>query len=284
MGVRSSITPTLSSKGIHAVFSVETRCGIRTQILEYKEAAVYNPLPALSMMIPVSVLPRILAFDTSTQRGSVALLEGREIRADLRLQSLQTHSTLLLSSIQFLLCRLNWTLNDLNLVAVGIGPGSFTGIRIGIATALGISQSLSIPFAGISGLEALAHQAAMLSGCIGVVLNAHREQVFYAEYVCNKGKLRRSAKPALMNISDLERHLAKRHLYIVGDWEGRLLQGTVKSPPGWPRAIPADLFLASGIGRLACSRKNRWRSGEFLLLEPTYIRPPDALRNKNRQR
>jgi tRNA threonylcarbamoyladenosine biosynthesis protein TsaB len=189
----------------------------------------------------------------------------------------------LLSSIQLLLNRLNWSLNDLNLVAVGVGPGSFTGIRIGIATALGISQSFSMPYIGISGMDVLAHQAAMLSGCIGVALNAHREQVFYAEYISSKGRLRRSIKSMLMDISGLERHLANRHLYIVADLEECRIQGLTKSPPGWPRAIPADLFLASGIGRLAGLRKNRWRSGEFLLPEPTYIRPPDALRNRNRQ-
>jgi tRNA threonylcarbamoyladenosine biosynthesis protein TsaB len=237
----------------------------------------------MSALTPLNLTPRILAFDTSTQRGSIALLEGREVRAELRLHSRQTHSTLLLSSIQLLLNRLNWALTDLNLVAVGIGPGSFTGIRIGIATALGISQSLSIPFAGISGLDVLAHQAIMLGGCIGVVLNAHREQVFYAEYVGSKGRIRRSLKSTLMGISELERHLANRHLYIVGDLAECRIQGLAKSPPGWPQAFPADLFLASGIGRLACTRKNGWRSGEFLLPEPTYIRPPDALRNKNRK-
>jgi tRNA threonylcarbamoyladenosine biosynthesis protein TsaB len=236
------------------------------------------------MMMPVSLAARILAFDTSTQRGSIALLEGKEVRAEIRLQSLQTHSALLLSSIRFLLDRLNWSLKDLNLVATGVGPGSFTGIRIGIATAIGISQSLSIPFAGISGLDVLAHQAVMLSGHIGVVLNAHREQVYYAEYVSSKGRIRRSAKSTLMGISDLERYLANRHLYIVGDLGDCGIQGLTRSSPGWPRAVPSDLFLASGVGRLACLRKNGWRSGEFVLSEPMYIRPPDALRNKNRKR
>jgi tRNA threonylcarbamoyladenosine biosynthesis protein TsaB len=236
------------------------------------------------MMMPVSVTSRVLAFDTSTQRGSVALLEGKEVRAELRLHSLHTHSTLLLSSIRFLLDRLNWTMNDLGLVAVGIGPGSFTGIRIGIATALGISQSLSIPFAGISGLDVLAHQAAMLNGLIGVVLDAHREQVYYAEYISSNGKIRRSQKSTLISISSLERHLANRHLYVIGDLAVCRFEKSRKASARWPCAVPTDPFLASGIGRLACSRKSGWRSGEFILSEPMYIRPPDALRNKCRKR
>lgn len=235
------------------------------------------------MMMPVSVAPRILAFDTSTQRGSVALLEGKDVRAEIRLHSPQTHSTLLVSSIQFLLDRLGWSLKDLNLVASGIGPGSFTGIRIGIATALGISQSLSIPFAGISGLDALAHQAEMLSGRIGVIMNAHRMQVYYAEYINSNGRIRQSQKSELLSISELERRLANRHLYMVGELEVFPDIKIGASSARWPRPVAVDLFLASAIGRLALSRKNRWRSGDFIPSEPMYIRPPDALANKGRK-
>ena len=235
-------------------------------------------------MMPLSLAPRILAFDTSSVRGSVALLEGREVRAELRLHSLQTHSALLLNSIQFLLNRLDWTLSDLNLVAVGIGPGSFTGIRIGIATALGISQTLSIPFAGISGLEALAHEAAFLDGRIGVMLDAHRSQVFYAEFISKRGKIQLCQKSTLIDISDLEHHIGDRHLYIVGDLGVCPLEKSRNASSEWPRPIPVDLFLAADIGRLALSKKRRWRSKDSMVSEPMYIRPPDAFRNKSRKR
>ena len=253
-------------------------------MLEYKEAAVYNVLPSVSMMMPLSPAPKILAFDTSSVRGSVALLQGREVRAALQLHSLHTHSTLLLQSISFLLGRIGWTLSDLNLVAVGIGPGSFTGIRIGIATALGIAQSLSIPFAGVNGLDALAYQVAFLGGRIGVLLDAYRSQVFYAEYVSTGGIPRLSHKSTLVYISDLERHLADRHLYIVGDIDARYFQKSKRSFSDWPRPVSVDLFLAAAIGRLALARKRRWRKGDYVIAEPLYIRPPDALRNKSRKR
>jgi len=231
----------------------------------------------------VSLVPRVLTFDTSSARASVALLEGPQVRAEFRSDSLQAHSTVLLDAIHFLLGRLGWTLSDLNLVAVGIGPGSFTGIRIGIATALGISQSLSIPFAGVSGLEALAYQAAR-DGRIGVLLDAHRSQVYYAEYDCKNGHIRISQKSALLDVSDLERHLANRHLYIVGDLNACRLEESRGPRSSWPRPISTDLFLAAGIGRLALSRKRRWRLGDFIACEPMYIRPPDALRKKNGKR
>jgi tRNA threonylcarbamoyladenosine biosynthesis protein TsaB len=219
---------------------------------------------------------KTLAFDTSSPRGSIAFLEGRDLRAEMRLTPIQTHSTFLLNSIDYLAEKLGWRLNELNLIAAGIGPGSFTGIRIGVATALGIAQSLSIPFAGISGLDALAHQAQLPEGHLGVALNAHRSQVFYAEYISSNGKIRTVEKSSLLFLSDLERRLAHRHLYIVGDVE--------VCHPGadWPRPLPVDLFLAASIGRVAISRKRSWRSGSYLLAEPLYIRPPDALRKKNK--
>jgi tRNA threonylcarbamoyl adenosine modification protein YeaZ len=234
----------------------------------------------LSMMIPESVNLRILAFDTSSARGSVALLEGTELRAEIRLNSLQTHSTNLLTSIDFLLNRLGWSLRDLNLLAVGSGPGSFTGIRIGISTALGFARSLSIPFVEVSGLDALAHQVSYLSGRIGVVLNAHRSQAYYAEYVAKQGRLRIDQKSRLMDISALEHHLGERHLYLVGDVDACGLGKPNVESLHWPRPIHEDLFLATGIGRLGLARKRKWRTGDSVITEPTYIRPPDALKKK----
>jgi tRNA threonylcarbamoyladenosine biosynthesis protein TsaB len=236
------------------------------------------------MMIPVSLASKILALDTSSPRGSVALLEGTELAAELRLHSLQTHSVLLLKSIDFLLHTLGWTLSDLNLVAVGIGPGSFTGIRIGIATALGFAQSLSISFAGISGLDALVHQCVFPDGPVAAVLDAHRSQVYYQEYASRNGRILPAGKSKLLYISDLEHRFADRHLYIVGDPKVCRSEEWMRASAGWPRAFFTDLFLAASIGRLAFSRKKIWRSGESIVAEPMYIRPPDALVKKGRKR
>jgi tRNA threonylcarbamoyladenosine biosynthesis protein TsaB len=236
------------------------------------------------MMMPKRSALKVLALDTSTARSSVAMLEGREVRAEMRLHTSKTHSTLLLKSIDFLLDRLAWTLGDLNLVAVGMGPGSFTGIRIGVSTALGISQSCSIPFAGVNGLDALAHQVEYVDGHIGVLLDAHRSQVFYAEYIREGGRIRRSKKYCVIHASELESHFADRHLYIVGDLVGCGIQEGAKGASSeWPRALSVDLFLASGIGRLALARRRLWRTGDYIVTEPVYIRPPDAIRNKNRK-
>ncbi len=227
-------------------------------------------------MIPANL--RTLAVDTSTARGSLALLEGLDLVAELRLHSLETHSARLLRSIDFLLGSVSWDLAGIGLIAVGIGPGSFTGIRIGVSTALGLAQVLSLPFAGISGLDAMASQKGLPDGRIGVVMDAQRSQVYCGEYCRSLRNLRRSGRPLLCYPEELRQHFAPGNLYLVGDGALRYRRELGASDTGWPRLVETDLFLSASIARLALRRRRWWRRGEFLQSEPLYIRPPDAKR------
>jgi tRNA A37 threonylcarbamoyladenosine modification protein TsaB len=138
--------------------------------------------------------------------------------------------------------------------------------------------------AGISGLDALANQYSFPDAYIAVVLDAHRSQVFYAEYISRKGRVRKTSKPSLLHISELERLLSDRHIFIVGDINVCSVEEIRHASAGWPRPVFSDPFLAAGIGRLAFSRKRTWRSGDRIVAEPLYIRPPDALKNRGRKR
>lgn len=227
---------------------------------------------------------KVLSLDTSTPRGSVALLEGHDLAAELRLLSQETHSARLLGSVESLLNLVGWNLGDLGLIVAGTGPGSFTGIRIGVSTALGLAQSLSIPFAGVTGLDALAHQLPGVDGRIGVVMDAQRSQLYYAEYTSNHGRVGKLGKPVLLNPLDLKPRLRKTHLYLLGDGAVRYAEALDLTRTGWPRLVDVDLFLAAALGRIALVRKRTWRSGEYVCSEPLYIRPPDALRRKVKRR
>ncbi len=201
--------------------------------------------------------------------------------AELRLDSVETHSARLLHSVEYLLDCAGWELNGIQLVAAGIGPGSFTGIRIGVATALGLAQSIGVKFAGVSGLDALADQAAFVGGPVGVVMDAQRSQLYYAEYTCSGGRARRNGAPVLVYPSDLVFRLRRRHLYIVAAKSLCCLEDLTRRAEGWPRLVEADMFLASRIGKLALTRRRSWKSGNCLAAEPLYIRPPDATRPKD---
>ena len=239
---------------------------------------------------------KILAFDTSSERGSVALLEGVTLRAELRSNIAAGHSTHLLEAVNFLIRQAGWELKDLRLIASGIGPGSFTGIRIGAATGLGLAQSLKISFVGVSGLDVLAQRAAhqlkienqksKIKNRIVVLLDARRDQFYFAGYESKNGNLRRIGKPALIDATDLENYLTNADL-ITGDLNmdqerATAHQSSISNHQSKiiKRWFHVDLFLAEGIGRLGLERKNTWRSGDFLTAEPLYIRPPDAVKNR----
>jgi len=221
---------------------------------------------------------KILSLDTSTPRGSIALMEGREVAGELRLQSQETHSARLLAGIGFLLNSTGWELADVNLIVVGIGPGSFTGIRIGAATALGLAQSLAVAFVGISGLDALAHQLPGVEGRIGVVMDAQRSQVYYAEYVSSHGRIRKDKEPALLDPGNLACNLRRARVHLIGDGAIRYAAEMKVPKAGWPRFVYADLYLAASLGRIALDRRRWWQSGECPSCKPLYIRAPDAMK------
>ena len=248
------------------------------KIVQYR---IHNP--ELSTSMRPKNTPKILAFDTSSARGSVALLEGPELHGEIRLRHLQNHSQHLIRSIQFLLNALEWKLEDLDLIASGIGPGSFTGIRIGISTGLGLAQSLAIPFAGVSGLEALGFQALSTEGVIGVILNARRDQVYYAEYRNSGHRMRVEKRPALMDISELSPIIGKRRIYLTGDTELYRSKGSLQGARFHPEIVQTDAWLAVAVGRRALSLRRRWKSGDYIQCEPLYIRPPDAVKKKMRR-
>lgn len=224
---------------------------------------------------------KTLSLDTSTIRGSVALLENGTVLCELRLASLETHAARLLRSIEFLLGGAGWRLEDVALIAAGLGPGSFTGIRIGLSTALGLAQTLRIPFAGISGLDALAHGHAYLGGRIGIVMDAQRGQVYYAEYAIVGGRVRKIRTAGLWYPRDLKSMLAGRRLRLIGDGARRHLAEMGSPAEPW-EIIDPEPYLAGPIGQLALTRKRSWRRGEFLACDPLYIRPPDARKPASR--
>ena len=250
----------------------------RIKIVQYRIHSL-----ELSTSMHLKNTPKILAFDTSSARGSVALLQGRELVAEIRLRQQQNHSENLLLSIRFLMNSLNWKLEDLNLIASGMGPGSFTGIRIGISTGLGIAQSLSIPFVGISGLEALAFQVVSTEGLFGVVLNAHRDQAYYAEYRNSGNRMRVEKNPSLIHISELAPIFAERQIYLIGDTALYDPDEPSKKKHSRPQVLQTDPYLAAAVGRRALSVKRRWKSGEYIQWEPLYIRPPDAVKKRARR-
>lgn len=128
----------------------------------------------------------ILSIDTSTMRGSVALTRDFEIVDVIRQDTESSHSEWLFENIKLILSRNKWTFGDLEGLVVAKGPGSFTGLRIGIAAAKGIAIGLNLPLYGISSLEALAYNILNYKGIVVSIIDAKRDEVYFsANRICN---------------------------------------------------------------------------------------------------
>ena len=126
---------------------------------------------------------RVLALETSTLRGGVALLDGEEVIAEVVSDLGGEASRRLLPDVDAALAEAGWALRDLGLIAVSLGPGSFTGLRVGMATAKGLAWAAELPLAGVSSLEVLAaaaKSAPSAGGLISSVLDARRDEVYGA--------------------------------------------------------------------------------------------------------
>lgn len=125
---------------------------------------------------------KILSIDTSSNLCSVALLEEKQVIEELVINDTHTHSKNLMPLIQNLFVKSNIDLSQINLIACNKGPGSFTGIRIGVATAKAIAQVLQIPVIGISSLDCLAYNVHNPTGVICAILDANNNQVYFAVF------------------------------------------------------------------------------------------------------
>ena len=143
--------------------------------------------------------PLLLALETTGICGSVALVADGFCLGEFSLQTKVTHSRRLLGSVDWLLEQAQCDWHSVSGIAVSLGPGSFTGIRIGLSTAKGLAMATGKPLLGVSTLDALAGQFAHLDKPLCVVLDARKKEVYAAFYEClADGSVRRTSNYLVM--------------------------------------------------------------------------------------
>src|SRR5439155_18286502 len=125
---------------------------------------------------------RVWAVDTSSERGSVCITEGGEVLGEVRLASSVQYSERLFRSIEFLLQHLPFGLSDIDLFVAARGPGSFTGLRVGLAAMEGFAAAHGKPGAGISTLEALAWKTGVRDAWVAPLIDARRGDIYGGLY------------------------------------------------------------------------------------------------------
>ena len=229
----------------------------------------------------------ILALDTSTRAGSIALVRDSEVLAEISAREDTPYSTRLFRDLELLQSRAQFRMNQVDVFAVAAGPGSFTGLRVGLTAVKGWAEVYGKPVAAISGLEAIAAQVSAphdaLHDMISPFLDARRGHVFGSTYRRGPGHqavLQLVGEEAILSVEEFLTQVKQNW----GNRPGVLASAT-------PEVLPHDLVesilpgaqieqvsasLAPTIGRLGFDRANRGDLVDALWLDANYIRRSDA--------
>ena len=221
----------------------------------------------------------VLAFETSAKAGSVALMRDGVLLGENYQNTGLTHSQTLLCMAQALLEHCGFTPQQVEAVAVAAGPGSFTGVRIGVAAAKGYAWGSQIPCYGTSTLESMALNLGIYEGVVCAVMDARRNQVYNALFQAKEGKLTRITPDRAISVEELAQELEKLSgpKYLVGD--GSLL--CHKQIPGL--ILPAEHRMhqrAAGVALAALAMMERGEGGDANGLTPNYLRLSQAERER----
>jgi len=220
----------------------------------------------------------ILALNTSTRQCSIALLRmDRTVVAEQLMSEGKGHFGGLMPAVDMLLTGSGVKPKDIKCVAVATGPGSFTGLRVGLSLAKGFCQALRIPVIGISSLRALAFQLPFTPRPIVPLLSSRKGEVFTALFFWNReNKLQRKEKDNCFKLDVLPSLFTETTFFIGNDFlnQGNLLKEWVGSHA---KIAPPQCWhlKASSVGALALARFDAGDIGDPVTLIPRYYRPPD---------
>ena len=224
-----------------------------------------------------------LAFETSAKAASVALTRDSKLLGESYQNTGLTHSQTLMVMAEDMLKQCGKTMADVTAVAVAEGPGSFTGVRIGVAAAKGLAWGGQIPCYGISTLEAMAVSLGVWEGHICACMDARRNQVYNALFRVNKGVVERVTEDRAIALADLQEELEHIDgpIFLVGDGS-QLTYKTLSGSVG-NLVLPPEHRMhqrAIGVALLAEAKQAAGETGDGNVLSPNYLRLSQAERER----
>ena len=225
----------------------------------------------------------LLAFETSAKAASVALFQDSKLLGESYQNTGLTHSQTLMVMAEDLLKQCGHTPQEVTAVAVAEGPGSFTGVRIGVAAAKGFAWGSNIPCYGVSTLEATALGLGAYQGYICPVMDARRSQVYNALFYVNQGNVTRTADDRAIALADLKTELLplSEPIFLVGD--GSTLTYNTLCGDISGLVLPPEQKMhqrAVGVGLAALQKIAAGETGDGNALTPNYLRLSQAERER----
>ena len=228
---------------------------------------------------------KILCLDSTAKVATAAILSDERVLAEYTVDGTRSHSELMLPMLRSLLGSTGLTPDEIDLFACTVGPGSFTGVRIGVSVIKGIAFGRGKPCAAVSTLEALAENTVGLSGLICPVMDARRAQVYNALFERRDGVLRRLTPDRAIGLSELGEELCREHagrpVLLVGDGVS-VARGALASAGVTLGEVPSLLLSqnAAAVGRVALRMANEGITVSDDALRPLYLRLPQAERER----
>lgn len=222
----------------------------------------------------------ILAVDTSTQAGSLAVLRDARVLGEISTWTEEPYSSRMFRHLEFLFHELSLDLKQIDLFAVAAGPGSFTGLRVGLTAVKGWAEVLRKPIAAVSGLEAVAAQSKSAAELLAPVLDARRGQVFGGLYERRGEELSRRGDEVVLSPREylewLRREAGQQPPVFVTPTpevlESAMGESAFRSAP----VESVSTVLAPIIGQLGFARARRGELVDALTLDANYVRRSDA--------
>jgi tRNA threonylcarbamoyladenosine biosynthesis protein TsaB len=221
---------------------------------------------------------RVLGIDTSTSCGSVGLIDDREIISDYLLNIPVTHSERLLGAVEFVLREAHCSIGNIDGWAISLGPGSFTGLRIGMSTVKGLAYATGKPVAGVPTLDVLASQIAPTPYLICPILDARKQELYTAFYRYKEGiSLQRQSDYQAIRLEDLVKNIKERTIFLG---EGLKTYGDflLNSLPTLAIFPPPSLSVSHGsiVAKLGFEHLQKGEHLELSTFVPIYVRRSEA--------
>ena len=226
---------------------------------------------------------KILAFETSAKAASVAITDNGKLLGESYQNTGLTHSQTLMVMAEDLLKACNLSVKDVQAVAVAAGPGSFTGVRIGVAAAKGFAWGAELPCYGVSTLEAMALNLGVWEGYVVPAMDARRNQVYTAIFRAEKGALTRVEEDMAISLAELGEKIKNfaQPVFLVGDGALLCYNTLLEEVPGL--VLPPEHRMhqrAAGVALAAQRQADAGDPGNGGSLTPNYLRLSQAERER----
>ncbi len=224
----------------------------------------------------------ILAVNTSTIQFSIALLkENGTVLAEYLTSPGSRNFGSLMPSIHYLIKNSKSNIEDIKAFVVTTGPGSFTGLRVGLSTAKGMAHGLQIPVIGVSSLEAMANLLTCTAYPVCPIIDSRKGEVFTALFnFCDNHKIVRIKEDICLKFEDLSSFIEETTLFLGNDYNRQ--EHVIREALGHKALLaPAHLWnlKASAVGTLGLKRFHSHSFDDLQSLVPSYLRPPDISPN-----